>query len=503
MSADIVITEPRRLYPYQKVAVDTLFERLQQLPPNTNLLFQLPTGGGKTIIFSEIAKRYAEGFNRKVLILTHRIELSRQTSDVLFNLGINNKVINSEVKTLPSQSPYKAFIALVETLNNRLQENEEFLEDIGLVIVDEAHNNSFRKIFHYFENVNILGVTATPLSSNKKLPLYQTYRELIVGQSIAQLIEQGYLCEGVTVGYDVNLSTLRIGTNGEFTVGSHEQLYSQIAMQGKLVQAYEEHAKGKKTLIFNAGILTSRAVFELFKAKGYPVRHLDSTFSDRERVETLEWFRNTKDGILSSVSILTTGFDEPEVEAIILNRATKSLTLYHQMIGRGSRVLPHKKLFTIIDLGNNSRRFNLWQFPIDWQHVFVAPHLYLEQRYKDEWDYEMVNDYELPAEVRERFVNSSAAAFIVRDRYLTALREGRKPQSVLDESRDDHFARITGNASDYDEAIELFQLLKEEMKYRIKQFGKCINATANHSDWQTQTYTSRLRRQLVTFFAEP
>jgi len=162
-----------------------------------------------------------------------------------------------------------------------------------------------------------------------------------------------------------------------------------------------------------------------------------------------------------------------------------------------------KKLFTIIDLGNNSRRFNLWQFPIDWQHVFVAPHLYLEQRYKDEWDYEMVNDYELPAEVRERFVNSSAAAFIVRDRYLTALREGRKPQSVLDESRDDHFARITGNASDYDEAIELFQLLKEEMKYRIKQFGKCINATANHSDWQTQTYTSRLRRQLVTFFAEP
>ena len=133
MSADIVITEPRRLYPYQKVAVDTLFERLQQLPPNTNLLFQLPTGGGKTIIFSEIAKRYAEGFNRKVLILTHRIELSRQTSDVLFDLGINNKVINSEVKTLPSQSPYKAFIALVETLNNRLQENEEFLLDTSFL----------------------------------------------------------------------------------------------------------------------------------------------------------------------------------------------------------------------------------------------------------------------------------------------------------------------------------------------------------------------------------
>jgi len=129
-------------------------------------------------------------------------------------------------------------------------------------------------------------------------------------------------------------------------------LYTQAIMQGKLLEAYEEVAKGTKTLIFNAGILTSIAVYETFKKKGLPVRHLDSTFSDKDRAETLEWFRNTKNGILTSVSILTTGFDEPEVETIMLNRATKSLTLYHQMIGRGSRVLPNKKQFKIIDLGN-------------------------------------------------------------------------------------------------------------------------------------------------------
>ena len=96
------------------------------------------------------------------------------TREVLTEAGISNKVITSDVKQLPQQSHYASFIALVETLNNRLQENDQFLEDIGLVIVDEAHNNSFRKIFHYFNDVNILGVTATPLSSNKKLPLYQT-----------------------------------------------------------------------------------------------------------------------------------------------------------------------------------------------------------------------------------------------------------------------------------------------------------------------------------------
>ncbi len=498
----IEAAETRRLYPYQEEAVAKIFKRLEDLPPNANLLFQLPTGGGKTIIFSEIAKQYIKKSGRKVLILTHRIELSKQTSDVLTEAGINNKVITSEVKQLPHQSDYAAFIALVETLNNRLQENDQFLEDIGLVIVDEAHNNSFRKIFHYFNDVNILGVTATPLSSNKKLPLYQTYNELIIGESISNLIEQGYLCEGQTFSYDVNLSSLRVGTNGEFTVGSHELLYTQAIMQGKLLEAYNDIAKGRKTLIFNAGILTSRAVYETFKAKGLPIRHLDSTFSDRERADVLEWFRNTREGILTSVSILTTGFDEPEVENIILNRATKSLTLYHQMIGRGSRVLPDKKTFNIIDLGNNSRRFNLWQYPIDWKHVFVAPHLYLEQRYKDEWDYEMENDYDLPADIKERFLNSSAEAFVVRDRYLMALRMGRKPQTVIDESTEDHFARIKDNASDFDEAMELFNLLSEEMKYRIKQYGKCINSTLNHTDWQTQTYMSKLRRRLMNYFAE-
>lgn len=492
----------RQLYPYQQEAVDNIFNKLKEAKPNENILFQLPTGGGKTIIFSEIAKRYISHFKRKVLILTHRIELSKQTSEVLGSIGIKNKIINSEVKTLTQQSDYESFTALVETLNNRLQEDEEFLEDIGLVIVDEAHYNSFRKIFHYFENVNILGVTATPLSSNKKLPLYQTYKEIIVGESIPSLIDNGYLAEGITYSTDVNLSTLKIGNNGEFTTGSHELLYTQAMMQGKLIEAYEEIAKGTKTLIFNAGILTSIAVYNLFKAKGYPVRYLDSTFSDRDRAETLEWFRNTKDGILSSVSILTTGFDEPEVESIILNRATKSLTLYHQMIGRGSRVLPNKKKFNIVDLGNNSRRFNVWQFPIDWNHVFVAPHLYLEQRYKDEWDYELENDYELPEDIKARFLNSSSEAFIVRERYLLCLRKGLKPQTVLDQSIDDHFGRIKDNAADFDEAFELFDLLTEEAKYRVKQFSKCINATNNYIDYQTQTYLSKLRRRLIGWFVE-
>jgi superfamily II DNA or RNA helicase len=500
LKESLTASEQKILFPYQEEAVEKIFSKLKTYPPGKNLLFQLPTGGGKTHIFSEIARRYIEEFRRKVLILTHRIELSRQTHEILKEFGVENMIISSEVKQLPVNSSYMAFTALVETLNNRLQNQEEFLEDIGLIIVDEAHHNSFRKLFHYFSRSNILGVTATPLSSNKRYPLYQTYSELIVGESIASLIDKKYLCDAKTYTYDVNLSSLRIGSNGEFTVSSHELLYTQYDMLRKLHQAYEEVARGTKTLIFNAGILTSRAVYEYFKTKGYPIRHLDSTFSDKERKEVLDWFNRTDDGILTSVSILTTGFDQPDVRSIILNRATRSLTLYHQMIGRGSRPIPGKEYFNVVDLGNNVRRFNYWQFPIDWMHVFVAPHLYLDFRYQDEWDYEAEHDYELPEEIKQRFVQTSRKDFIVKQVYLENIREGHKPSRVLELSLEDQYQRIIANASSLEEAMELFDLLNEETHYRIRQFAKCINATENYVITVHQQQRQKLKNKIWRYF---
>ena len=143
--------------------------------------------------------------------------------------------------------------------------------------------------------------------------------------------------------YDVSLKSLKLGIHGDYTVRSSDELYSNHQMLGKLVGAYEELAKGTKTLIFNNGISTSKYVFEIFKKAGYPIRHLDNKNTAAERREILDWFSTTPDAILTSVSILTTGFDEPSVETIILNRATRSLTLYFQMIGRGSRILREKE----------------------------------------------------------------------------------------------------------------------------------------------------------------
>mgnify|MGYP002636604195 CR=1 FL=1 len=138
---DTELYQAKILYPFQESTVKTILQELEDNGKEFNLLFQLPTGGGKTVIFSEIAKRYIERTKEKVLILTHRIELSVQTSKQLTAIGVGNKVINSEVKDIPDQGAFECYIAMVETLNNRLNEDKNFIENIGLVIVDEAHGS--------------------------------------------------------------------------------------------------------------------------------------------------------------------------------------------------------------------------------------------------------------------------------------------------------------------------------------------------------------------------
>jgi len=488
--------EQKILYNYQKQAIEAIFERIDKFPENYNLLFQLPTGGGKTVIFSELAKRYIERTNKRVLILTHRIELCGQTSRMLNEIGVKNKIIDSKVKELPEKDQFMCFVAMVETLNNRLNEERIDMDDVGLLVVDEAHYNSFRKLFKYFSRQIILGVTATPLSSNVKLPLKDNYNELIVGESIETLIDMGYLAQGTTFNYDVNLKSLKVGINGDYTVSSSEKLYGNFLMQEKLLYAYEEKAKGTKTLIFNNGINTSIAVSEMFKDEGYEIRHLDNTHGEKERAEILKWFKEKPDAILSSVSILTTGFDEPTVETIILNRATKSLTLYHQMIGRGSRILKNKKNFNIIDLGNNARRFGLWESYVDWQNIFKNPNTYLDGLYSDE-EIERQFKYVLPDSIKERFPNSTFTPFDIKEEYLKSMDLGERPAEAINRSILSHKKLVLENSEDIFDALELAELFEREIEYRVKKFSYCISkSTKNYLTWMQEDYMRKLKQQL-------
>jgi len=494
---DTELFSAKKLYDFQTKAVQVILDSIKENGSQFNLVYQLPTGGGKTVIFSDITRRYIEEWGKKVLILTHRIELSIQTNKQLTAIGVSNKIISSEVKKLDDQDEFQCFIAMVETLNNRLQDDDDFIQDVGLVIVDEAHNNSFRKIFQYYENANILGVTATPLSSNRALPLNDNYDKLIVGESISSLISNSYLADAHTYTYDVNLHGLKIGTHGDFTVSSSELVYGNHFMQEKLLFAYEELAVGEKTLIFNSGIETSLRVLETFKKRDYPIKHLDSTFNEKDRKDIIQWFKETPDAILTSVGILTTGFDEPTVQTVILNRATRSLTLYHQMIGRGSRRLPKKDIFKLIDLGNNVRRFGYWQDFINWQDAFRFPDRFLESRLSADDDLQFEVEYELPHYLVGRIDDQKLNSFLMKEVYFDLQDRGEKGKTAVDLSILNHAEAIQEKCGDIYEALEMVILINDHIEYRLKQYTKCIaKSTPNYFKYLKDSYDRHLRQAL-------
>ncbi|WP_147676860.1 DEAD/DEAH box helicase [Algibacter pacificus] len=483
------------LYSYQKGAIDKIFKSFEESPADYHLLYQLPTGGGKTVIFSEIVRQFLKTHKKKVLVMTHRIELCRQTSNVLTEFGVNNKVVDSKAD-LSDQGDYSCFVAMVETLNNRLNDNKLDISDIGLVIIDEAHYNSFTKLFKFFSQSFILGVTATPLSSSMELPMTDNYDELIVGESIESLIENGFLARAEMYSYNVGLTSLVVGANGDYTVKSSEDLYTASDMLSKLVQAYEERCKGKKTLIFNNGINTSLHVYDSFRRAGYPIAHLDNTNTKKERAMILKWFKKTPGAILTSVSILTTGFDEPTVESIILNRATKSLTLYYQMIGRGSRILKDKKSFTVVDLGNNFHRFGAWGEDLDWQRIFRSPNYYLDAILSDD-ELESNFRYEMPDALRAKFSKSKDVYFDIQKTYVNSIKNGESSKVVLERSIEHHAKICIENSEDVYDALALAKLLGDDIDFRIQRYTKCISkSTYNFVDWLKGDYRKKLNSYL-------
>lgn len=481
----------KKLYPYQEKDIEILFDKIEAHKNDKyRLLYQLPTGGGKTVVFSQIASQFINKYHQKVMVITHRIELCKQTSLALTAARIKNKVIDSGVKKLTKFKDYDCYVAMVETLKNRIKQGEIDVNNVGLVIIDEAHHNSFQKLLSNFKQAVIIGVTATPLSSDVNLPMYKTYKELVVGEDINSLIAKGYLAKPKTWRYDVELNSLKTGISGDFTVSTSDALYGSQAMIDLLVNAYEAHSKNKKTLIFNNGIFTSRKVLEVFSNLGYSIRHLDNHTSATERREILKWFKKTKSAILTSVSILTTGFDEPSIQSIILNRATNSLTLYHQMIGRGSRRKANKSTFIITDLGNNTERFGAWELPLDWQGIFEQPELYYESLHQQS-SYEA---HHLPSEMRSKFPNSLELSFDVQQAYQDALEKQQKPKIVIRDAIRQHAIMCIENSDSIPAALELVNELSKEIDWRVKQYGKCLGkVTKNYTDWLRENYEEKLR----------
>lgn len=385
-------------FPYQQRDLEKILEKI----PNTRkLLFQAMTGYGKTYTFCFISKHFVS-IGEKILIMCHRQELIDQTIKSLVSIGISCQSITAKSsKVNPSVD---AYVCMVETLHSRLRSGKINFPKIGIVIIDECHIGNFNKCFEYFSESKILGFTATPIllkrvkyykcprckeeSENaniccgsemdewsKPFSMSMIYDDIVVGAPINELIDFGQLVPEISFRKQyADLSNLKVDSKGEFTTDSQDKAFNNEDAVFNVVLNYEELCKGKKTMVFNSSTKTNKVVYEAFKEKGYNVKMYDSVNdSGMSRTDIVEWFDKHDDAILCNCGVYTTGFDNKEVQAIILNRATMSESLFLQIVGRGGRSSKKifKQDFILIDGGDNLIRFKEWSDPSrDWEDIF-------------------------------------------------------------------------------------------------------------------------------------
>jgi len=347
------------LRPYQERFINNIAARLVT---TKRVVAQLATGGGKTVCFAAICDRFSKRNTTDILILVHREELLHQASRAI---ALPTQPVVAGMKSIPAA---RVYVAMVETAYKRLHQ----FSNIGLVIVDECHIGNFTKVIEHFSSQYIIGFTATPLAARKTNPLRNYFDDIICGIDIPELIEQGYLCPELTysAAQIVDRAKLKMKA-GEFDAAQMAAAYKAPKYIDSTVNAYKQHSLGRKTIIFNCNVEHSQAVNAAFQAAGFNSRHLDADSPDR--AATLQWFANTPDAILNNIGIATTGFDQPDIETVIVNKATASMPLWLQMCGRGARPHAVKLAFTIIDLGGNCMTHGLWSSPRNWSDIFHNP----------------------------------------------------------------------------------------------------------------------------------
>ena len=350
------------LYEYQQKTINKLREYI--LTGVKKLIMCAPTGAGKTVMFSFMLKS-AIGRGKKCMVLTHRTELLLQAGGILSGLDCEVINLDAKMKTIKNSNLY---VAMAQTLTRRLKNEiyRELLNSLDLIIIDESHLQSFNSILPYInEKTIIIGATATPLRTGNQTSLDEFYQHIVEEVTISYLIENSYLSKPNYYGFKVDLKNIKT-KGGDYDSESLGDFMSNNKIFDGVYENYCKITPGQKALIFSPNVASSKKIVYELKTKGLDIKHLDGETPAGERKEILQWFKNTPGALLSNVGVLTAGYDEPSIEVIILYRATKSLSLYLQMCGRGSRTTKTKNEFTVLDFGNNIYTHDFWHIDRQW-----------------------------------------------------------------------------------------------------------------------------------------
>jgi superfamily II DNA or RNA helicase len=358
------------LRPYQ---VDAIGELRSVFEKASRVILTLPTGAGKTVVFTELVNQALQkDLFARALILTDRVELLGQAGGTLGKSGIPWSPIK------PKMEPdlrTRCHVAMVETFARRAERYADLMQTYDIIIIDEAHRGNFKKLFQYFpEKCLVVGATATPVASDRKDPLKNYYGSIVCPIQIPELVEQGYLVPAVTYSAKIDRSMLRVKM-GEYTDESMMDMFDKREVYDGVVNKYRQFANGRKAICFNVNIQHSQRMVTNFRHAGITAEHVDGTTPALIREQILADFKAGNFQVLCNVGIVTTGYDEPSVSCIIVNRVTKSTPLWLQMCGRGSRIhaASGKKNFVLLDMGENYKELGMWEDYRDWKKEFYHP----------------------------------------------------------------------------------------------------------------------------------
>jgi superfamily II DNA or RNA helicase len=339
------------LRPYQREDI----ERIRAAYANgaQRVLYQAPTGSGKTVLFAVVVASVAER-GKRVTILGHRDEIVRQICDALSEIGVPHGIIAAgyaESPLLPVQ------VASVATLVRRL---DRLVEAPDLLVPDEAHHAAaatWGKIIDAVPQAKILGVTATPQRLDGK-GLADIFDELIIGPSVESLIAQGYLSPFTTYAPERRLDLSHVRTlAGDFAGDQLAEIMSDGVIITTAVDEYVRLCPGVPAIAFCVDIQHSELVAAAFMARGFRASHVDGTTPHASRRALIAALATGEVQVLCNCGLISEGLDVPTVTAAILLRPTKSLALHLQQVGRALRPAPGKAKALILDHAGNTYRF--------------------------------------------------------------------------------------------------------------------------------------------------
>ncbi len=300
----------------------------------------LPCGAGKSVIAAEFAKRTTVN-QKNVLFIVHRKELKDQIQNTFYNWGVNMNHCD---------------VSMVQTVARRLEQ----IKKPSLIITDENHHclaNSYKKIYNYFDQSYMIGLTATPVRLNGS-GLGDVNDALVESVSTKWLIHNNFLSPYDYYAPQVSdLSKLHT-RRGEYVSSEIEEMLDNSKIYGDVIKYYHQLAHNQKAIVYCATVKHSVETAKAFKANGITAVHIDGTTSKNARQRIIDDFRRGYIQVLCNVDLISEGFDVPDCTAVILLRPTKSLSLYIQQSMRCMRYKENKRA-TIIDHVGNAYRFGL------------------------------------------------------------------------------------------------------------------------------------------------